>query len=42
MKVVVVTGDKDLMQIVTDQVTLLDTMKGQDHRNPRSAGALRS
>ncbi|HOI15546.1 MAG TPA: DNA polymerase I, partial [Geobacteraceae bacterium] len=27
MKVVVVTGDKDLMQIVTDQVTLLDTMK---------------
>ncbi|MDD3293837.1 MAG: DNA polymerase I [Geobacteraceae bacterium] len=27
MKVVVVTGDKDLMQIVTDSVTLLDTMK---------------
>lgn len=27
MKVVVVTGDKDLMQIVTDGVTLLDTMK---------------
>ena len=27
-KVVVVTGDKDLMQIVTDRVTLLDTMKG--------------
>jgi DNA polymerase-1 len=27
MKVIVVTGDKDLMQIVTDQVTLLDTMK---------------
>lgn len=26
-KVVVVTGDKDLMQIVTDRVTLLDTMK---------------
>ena len=25
--VVVVTGDKDLMQIVTDKVTLLDTMK---------------
>lgn len=25
--VVVVTGDKDLMQIVTDQTTLLDTMK---------------
>ncbi len=29
-KVVVVTGDKDLMQIVTDQVTLLDTMKGKE------------
>jgi DNA polymerase-1 len=28
-KVVVVTGDKDLMQIVTEQVTLLDTMKGK-------------
>lgn len=28
--VVVVTGDKDLMQIVTDQVTLLDTMKGTE------------
>lgn len=28
-QVVVVTGDKDLMQIVTDQVTLLDTMKGK-------------
>ncbi|HEY3307825.1 MAG TPA: DNA polymerase I [Desulfuromonadaceae bacterium] len=27
-KVIVVTGDKDLMQIVTDRVTLLDTMKG--------------
>jgi DNA polymerase-1 len=27
--VVVVTGDKDLMQIVTGQVTLLDTMKGK-------------
>lgn len=27
--VVVVTGDKDLMQIVTDHVTLLDTMKGR-------------
>ena len=26
-RVVVVTGDKDLMQIVTDRVTLLDTMK---------------
>ena len=26
-KVMVVTGDKDLMQIVTDRVTLLDTMK---------------
>jgi len=26
-KVVVVTGDKDLMQIVTESVTLLDTMK---------------
>ena len=24
-----VTGDKDLMQIVTDRVTLLDTMKGK-------------
>jgi len=29
MAVVVVTGDKDLMQIVTDNVTLLDTMKDQ-------------
>ncbi|RII27409.1 MAG: DNA polymerase I [Geobacter sp.] len=29
-KVVVVTGDKDLMQIVTDTVTLLDTMKGKE------------
>ncbi|MFZ4855154.1 MAG: DNA polymerase I [Desulfuromonadaceae bacterium] len=28
--VVVVTGDKDLMQIVTDRVTLLDTMKGKE------------
>ena len=28
-KVVVVTGDKDLMQIVSDHVTLLDTMKGK-------------
>jgi len=28
-RVVVVTGDKDLMQIVTEQVTLLDTMKGK-------------
>jgi DNA polymerase-1 len=28
-RVVVVTGDKDLMQIVTDKVTLLDTMKGK-------------
>ena len=27
LAVVVVTGDKDLMQIVTDRVTLLDTMK---------------
>ncbi|HEX9079691.1 MAG TPA: DNA polymerase I [Desulfuromonadaceae bacterium] len=26
-RVVVVTGDKDLMQIVTDRITLLDTMK---------------
>ena len=28
-RVVVVTGDKDLMQIVNDRVTLLDTMKGK-------------
>jgi DNA polymerase-1 len=28
-RVVVVTGDKDLMQIVTERVTLLDTMKGK-------------
>jgi DNA polymerase I len=28
--VVVVTGDKDLMQIVSDRVTLLDTMKGKE------------
>ncbi len=31
-RVVVVTGDKDLMQIVTDHVTLLDTMKGKESR----------
>ncbi|BCS55255.1 DNA polymerase I [Geobacter sp. SVR] len=29
-RVVVVTGDKDLMQIVTEKVTLLDTMKGTE------------
>ncbi len=29
-RVVVVTGDKDLMQIVTNTVTLLDTMKGKE------------
>ena len=29
-QVVVVTGDKDLMQIVTERVTLLDTMKGKE------------
>ncbi len=29
-RVVVVTGDKDLMQIVTDRVTLLDTMKDKE------------
>ena len=28
-RVVVVTGDKDLMQIVNERVTLLDTMKGK-------------
>jgi DNA polymerase-1 len=28
-RVVVVTGDKDLMQIVSERVTLLDTMKGK-------------
>jgi DNA polymerase-1 len=33
-KVVVVTGDKDLMQIVTDHVTLLDTMKGKESGIP--------
>jgi len=33
-KVVVVTGDKDLMQIVTDHVTLLDTMKGKESGVP--------
>jgi DNA polymerase-1 len=31
-KVVVVTGDKDLMQIVTDNITLLDTMKMKESR----------
>ena len=30
LSVVVVTGDKDLMQIVTEQVTLLDTMKEKE------------
>ncbi len=29
-RVVVVTGDKDLMQIVTERVSLLDTMKGKE------------
>jgi DNA polymerase-1 len=33
-RVVVVTGDKDLMQIVTDHVTLLDTMKGKESGVP--------
>jgi DNA polymerase-1 len=33
-KVVVVTGDKDLMQIVTDRITLLDTMKGKESGIP--------
>lgn len=33
--VVVVTGDKDLMQIVTDKVTLLDTMKGTESGIPQ-------
>lgn len=33
-RVVVVTGDKDLMQIVTDRVTLLDTMKGKSSGIP--------
>ena len=28
-EVVIVSGDKDLMQIVTDRITLLDTMKGK-------------
>lgn len=29
VEVTVVTGDKDLLQIVSDQISLLDTMKGQ-------------
>ncbi len=33
-RVVVVTGDKDLMQIVTDRVTLLDTMKDKQSGIP--------
>lgn len=33
--VVVVTGDKDLMQIVTDRITLLDTMKGTESGIPQ-------
>ncbi len=32
LDVVVVTGDKDLMQIVSDRVCLLDTMKGKTTR----------
>ncbi len=32
MDVTVVTGDKDLMQIVSDRVSLLDTMKGKRSR----------
>jgi len=34
MKCVVVTGDKDLMQIVTENVTLLDTMKEKTYGIP--------
>jgi DNA polymerase-1 len=34
-KVVVVTGDKDLMQIVTEQTTLLDTMKNSTSAIPQ-------
>jgi DNA polymerase-1 len=34
MDVTVVTGDKDLMQIVSDRVCLLDTMKGKRSREP--------
>jgi len=33
-RVVVVTGDKDLMQIVTDRITLLDTMKDKQSGIP--------
>jgi DNA polymerase-1 len=33
-RVVVVTGDKDLMQIVNERVTLLDTMKGKSSGIP--------
>jgi DNA polymerase-1 len=33
-EVVVVTGDKDLMQIVTDNISLLDTMKMKESRIP--------
>jgi len=36
-RVVVVTGDKDLMQIVTDRITLLDTMKGKASGLPEVA-----
>ncbi len=34
LDVTVVTGDKDLMQIVSDRVSLLDTMKGRRSREP--------
>ncbi len=34
LDVTVVTGDKDLMQIVSDRVSLLDTMKGKRSREP--------
>ncbi len=34
MDVTVVTGDKDLMQIVSDRISLLDTMKGKRSRAP--------
>ena len=34
IEVTVVTGDKDLLQIVSDKISLLDTMKGQRSKVP--------
>ena len=39
MRVVIVTGDKDMAQLVTDRITLLDTMPRGPSRTPRPTDA---